>query len=97
VLLARSARADEASLLEVWETPEAKSNVEVYACGPAVCGRIISLKEPLDDKGNEKRERHNKDEAMRSPPIVGTELLTGFVADGSGEWSDGHIYNPEYG
>ncbi|MDA1261106.1 MAG: DUF2147 domain-containing protein [Planctomycetota bacterium] len=89
--------ADEASLLGVWETPEAKSNVEVYECGLALCGRLISLKEPLDDEGNEKLDRRNKDETMHARPIVGIELLTGFVADGPGTWSGGHIYNPEDG
>jgi len=34
---------------------------------------------------------------MRSRPIVGIELLTGFVADGPGKWSGGHIYHPEDG
>lgn len=97
LVLVVAPRADEASLLGVWETPEAKSNVEVYECGPALCGRLISLKEPLDDEGNEKRDRRNKDETMHSRPIVGIELLTGFVADGPGKWSGGHIYNPEDG
>ena len=89
--------AEEANLIGVWETPEAKSNVEVYECGAALCGRLISLKEPIDEDGNEKLDRRNKDETMRSRPVVGIELLTGFVADGPGKWSDGRIYNPEDG
>ena len=97
LVVAGAPEADETSLIGLWETPEAKSNVEVYACGAELCGRIVSLKEPLDDEDNEKRDLNNENDALRSRTIVGIEILTGFVADGPGKWSGGRIYNPEDG
>ena len=96
LLLAVPAAA-ESNLIGVWETEDAKSNVEIYPCDDAFCGRIISLKEPLDEEGNEKRDRRNEDESLHGRLIVGIELLTGFEPDGEGVWSGGRIYNPEDG
>ena len=97
LLLAVPAGAAELKLVGVWETEEAKSNVEIYPCGDAFCGRIISLTEPLDEEGNKKTDRNNEDESLRDRLIVGLELLTGFVLEEEGVWSGGRIYNPEDG
>ena len=87
----------EPGALGVWATDEEKSHIEIYECGDQLCGRIIWLKEPLNEDGTEKLDINNEDPAMRERPIVGLELMTGFVARGERKWGDGRIYDPENG
>ena len=86
-----------AGALGVWATDEEKSHIEIYECGDQLCGRIIWLKEPLNEDGAEKLDINNEDPAMRERPIVGLELMTGFVERGERKWGDGRIYDPENG
>ncbi|HUN52804.1 MAG TPA: DUF2147 domain-containing protein [Candidatus Sulfotelmatobacter sp.] len=96
---APAAAADGLSPLGVWATEGEKSHVKIEACGDKLCGSVIWLKEPLDDKGREKTDQHNSDEALRARKIVGLAILSGFVPekDEPGVWEDGKIYNPEDG
>lgn len=82
----------------VWLTKDNKSKVEIADCGGKLCGTIIWLAEPLDEEGNEKTDKNNPDASLRARPIVGLELLNGFVpGDEENHWVDGTIYNPEDG
>ena len=96
MLLAGPAVADSGAL-GVWATEEEKSHVEIYACGEQLCGRIVWLREPLNEAGTEKLDIFNEDESLRERPILGLEILTAFVAAGEGRWKKGRIYNPEDG
>ena len=99
MLAAGPASAGHGTALGVWFTEGQKSKVEIYDCDGKLCGRIIWLKEPLDDKGKEKLDIHNPDQAQRGRKIVGLDLLHGFVASpyDEHEWEDGEIYDPENG
>lgn len=93
---------EEADILGVWTTANAKSVVEISQCDAGLCGRIISLKEevyPADDKmaGQKKVDRNNPDESKQSNPIVGLQILKGFTFDGDDVWEDGEIYDPNNG
>jgi uncharacterized protein (DUF2147 family) len=59
-------------------------------------GKIIWLKEPLKD-GKPKTDEKNKDEKLRSRPIIGMAILSGFVPDGENKYTDGKIYDPKNG
>ena len=87
----------EPGALGVWATEEEKSHIEIYACGEKLCGRIVWLKEPLNDEGTEKLDINNEDPALRESPIVGLEIMTGFVERGERKWGKGRIYDPENG
>ena len=89
--------AAEPGALGVWATEEEKSHVEIYACGEQLCGRIVRLKEPLNEEGTEKLDINNEDSALNDRPIVGLEIMTGFVASGERKWKKGRIYDPENG
>ena len=85
-------------VLGVWTPEERDSEIEIAICdGGKICGRIISLSEPLNEEGTEKLDINNKDASLRSRPIIGLELLTGFAADGETKWKGGRIYNPRDG
>ena len=72
-LLALPAMASPASGL--WRTPRGGS-VEIYDCGAALCAKIAS-DEP-GASGSARLDLHNKTEALRSRPIAGLEIMTGF-------------------
>jgi uncharacterized protein (DUF2147 family) len=93
------AAAQAPSPLGRWLTDGGKSHVEIYACAPHLCGRIVWLREPANPDGKPKVDRHNPDAAKRNQPIVGLVMLWGFKpADGErGVWDNGRIYNPEDG
>ena len=92
-MVASSALA--ADILGLWETGE--SHVEIYACGERLCGRIAALDEPLDEDGKEKLDKNNPDPALQSRPILGMDLIAGFVRAGKKKWEDGTIYDPRDG
>lgn len=85
-------------VLGVWTPEERDSEIEIAICdGGKICGRIISLTEPLNEEGTAKLDINNKDASLWSRPIIGLELLTGFAADGQTKWKGGRIYNPRDG
>lgn len=82
----------------VWLTPGGNSHVEIAPCGDKLCGRIVWLKKPKNEKGQPLRDARNADEALRSRPILGLPLLTGFPQEPTdGVWDDGKIYSPKTG
>ncbi len=52
--------------------------------------KLVNGKSPLDDK--------NPDSALRTRPVIGLQILSGFVYNGSKkEWAGGRIYDPKTG
>lgn len=81
-----------------WETENGRSHIEIGPCGPKFCGKIVWLKQPLDDAGNPKLDGNNPDESLRTRPMLGLPLMTDFSpADESNVWEGGQIYNPNNG
>ena len=98
LLAAPAAWAQDNSPLGQWITDGGLSRVEVYACGAELCGRIVWLKEPNEEDGTPKVDDENENEALRGRPLMGLDLIAGFVPDGRpGRWLNGNIYNPEDG
>ena len=93
LLAATSALAEE--ILGLWDAGE--SHVEIYACGDLLCGRIAELDEPLDEDGKEKLDKNNSEPALQSRPLLGMDLIAGFVRAGKKKWEDGTIYDPRDG
>lgn len=77
-----------------WYTEERDSIVQIGACGPVVCGKVAKvLKAPPG--GGKALDTNNPDSALRSRPIEGITLLSGFRESGN-EW-EGQIYDPRAG
>ena len=93
VLAAPSVLAED--ILGLWDAGE--SHVEIYACGDRLCGRIAVLDEPLDEDGKEKLDKNNPEPALQSRPLLGMDLIAGFVRAGKKKWEDGTIYDPRDG
>lgn len=75
-----------------WMTDGKDGIIEIGPCGPKVCGRLA--KTFLPPKGPPV-DRNNPDPALRSRPLIGLPILTGFVADGE-VWR-GTAYDPKVG
>ena len=93
------ARADAPSPVGRWLVQDRRAVIEVFACGPKFCGRIVWQEQPLDPDGTVSLDRHNPDPALRSHPLCDLQMMAGFTATAGspGEWQDGSIYDPESG
>lgn len=95
-LTAGVAHAAPAPVTGRWLTTEGKALVEITPCGgggAALCGRIARVLKPRP--GGPAVDSNNPDKALRTRPIQGLQILSGFTADGD-KWK-GRIYDPESG
>lgn len=77
-----------------WYTAEKDSIVHIGQCGPVICGKVAKvLKTPPG--GGPAVDSNNPDPSLRSRPIQGITILSGFK-DAGGEW-EGQIYDPRAG
>jgi uncharacterized protein (DUF2147 family) len=90
-------------ILGIWKTEMGESKVEIFMCGEKICGKIIWLKNPTytdsrDGKvGTPVIDRENPDPALQSRPVLGLQILEGFIADGDNTWGKGTCYDPKSG
>jgi uncharacterized protein (DUF2147 family) len=81
------------SVQGLWLTDDHKGLVRIGPCGGALCGTIAKV---ADTSGSApKTDIHNPDAGLRSRPILGLPVLSGFVAAGS-YWK-GRAYDPKSG
>ena len=76
-----------------WVTDDGKAIVTIAPCGSAMCGRITKILAPTPD--GPPVDANNPDKSLRTRPILGLAVLSGFAPDGD-EWK-GRIYSPEEG
>ncbi|MDC0074260.1 DUF2147 domain-containing protein [Alphaproteobacteria bacterium] len=92
-----NASAD-SKILGEWIPEEKDAVYEFYACGQAICAKVIELKEPNDpETGKPKVDLLNEDETLRSRPILGMQFLDGLKKKSKTKWGDGTIYNARDG
>lgn len=77
-----------------WFTVERDSIIEIGQCGNSVCGKVVRILKPTAD-GKPAIDQYNPNPAMRSRPILGINILSGFT-DGGTLWN-GQIYDPRKG
>jgi uncharacterized protein (DUF2147 family) len=82
--------------LGMWLTDGAKGRVRISRCGDALCGDLAWLREPMDETGQPKKDKHNADATKRGRPLVGVPILLSMKRDGDRRWT-GSIYNAEDG
>jgi len=97
VLHAGGARAASDPVFGFWLIETRRSIIEIVPCGDSACGKIVWLKEPLDDDGQPKTDHRNGDDDSRGRPLCGIEMISGFSSDDPGSWADGSIYSPNEG
>lgn len=80
-----------------WYTEGKESVVKVFKFKGKYFGRIIWLKNELDENGKEKIDKLNPDESKRTRKIKGLLILKDLEYKGDGEYDDGEIYDPKSG
>jgi uncharacterized protein (DUF2147 family)/fucose 4-O-acetylase-like acetyltransferase len=82
-----------------WYADGGAAQVELRPCGAALCGEVVWLRSPFDERGCLLRDRWNPDPALRERSVVGLEIVRDLVpaAGRSGAWSGGTIYDPGSG
>lgn len=86
-------------ILGTWLNEKKDSKIEIYKAGNKYFGKIIWLKNNVNDDGTSpKLDKKNEDKAEQKKPIVGKVILTDLSWDADDkEWSDGEIYDPRGG
>ena len=78
-----------------WKTETHNAIVEISRCGASICGRILTSDALRANPAM--KDTKNAAPALRSRPIQGMQMLSGFKADKDGVWSSGQVYNAEDG
>ena len=97
VLAASAGAAPAGDIATTWLTHDGQGVVEIAPCGGKLCGRIVWLKTPTDDKGAALTDQNNPSQKLRKRPICGLAVLSGLEPDRSGGWDGGKIYDPQEG
>ncbi|MEH3036486.1 MAG: DUF2147 domain-containing protein [Sphingomonas adhaesiva] len=74
-------------------TADGSGVIQVGPCGATVCGRLVTILKATP--GAPKTDVNNSDPALRSRPVLGMPILSGFVDKGK-DWR-GQIYDPRNG
>jgi len=83
--------------LGVWAEEDGEAWIEIAPCQDKLCGRIVWLKEPLDDTGRPHTDKHNPDPALKSRPILGLMIMAGLKPVPGKAYLEGQVYNSENG
>lgn len=82
-----------------WLVEDGRAKIHIEKCGADhknLCGNVVWLKDPLDEKGQPKKDLKNPDPAKRSRPALGMQLINNLTPDDDDVYV-GQIYNAENG
>ena len=78
-----------------WKTETHNAIVEITRCGESICGKILTS--DMIRSNPALKDAKNANEKLRSRPLQGLLMLSGFKSEAGGVWSDGQVYNAEDG
>jgi uncharacterized protein (DUF2147 family) len=80
-----------------WLTQAGDARVQVNRCGGGICGRIVWLRDPIDNKtGQPQVDDKNANPALAQRPIIGLSIFSSMQQVSTNKWS-GRIYNADDG
>ncbi|MBB5708414.1 DUF2147 domain-containing protein [Sphingopyxis panaciterrulae] len=91
---AATASQGSGAITGTWATGSQGGRVEIYRCGPSLCGKIVDAA-PLRANPDQ-RDVNNPDRKLRERRLKGLIVLKGF-GGGPREWKGGPVYDPETG
>ncbi|GJD75929.1 hypothetical protein CFIICLFH_4176 [Methylobacterium goesingense] len=95
--LALAAAPNDAS--GTWLTEDGRARIRTEKCGPQntnLCGYVVWLKVPLNDKGQPRVDFKNPDPKKQARPSLGLQLIMGLKPQPDGHYG-GKIYNADEG
>lgn len=81
----------------VWIDETGKGAVKIEVCGERLCGRIVWLKDLVNDQGEVLTDKNNPDPAQRTRTICGLPVLGQLQAMPEGGFDGGWVYDPKVG
>jgi uncharacterized protein (DUF2147 family) len=88
---------DADKLLGTWLVGSGKAHIKITKYGDKYQGKIAWLKEPKNEKGENKVDKNNPDASKRNTPLLGLTNMIGFKYTGNNQWQNGTIYDAESG
>jgi uncharacterized protein (DUF2147 family) len=85
------------AILGSWLNPSGEDHILIYKKGNKYFGKLDWIKFPNDESGKPKTDKNNPDDALKTRPELGLELLKDFTFDGEDVYEDGTIYDPKNG
>jgi uncharacterized protein (DUF2147 family) len=83
-------------ILGKWLTAAGDAHVQIYPNGNKFSGKLVWLKDPLDDNGKPRLDKENPKNELTKRPILGMIFLYDFIFK-DGIWEGGTIYDPKTG
>ncbi|MEE4239014.1 MAG: DUF2147 domain-containing protein [Anderseniella sp.] len=83
--------------LGVWADEDGEAWIEIAPCQDKLCGRIVWLKEPLDETGQPHTDKSNPDPALQPRPILGLTIMAGLQPNAEQTYLEGQVYNSRNG
>ena len=80
-----------------WLSQTGKAKIEVFESGNKYYGKIVWLKDPLNEEGTPKLDKNNPNPEKQKLKLIGLLLLRSMEFDGHDTWHNGTIYDPENG
>jgi len=85
-------------IIGIWYNEEKTSKVQIYQEGQKFFAKIVWLKEPIDpETGKPKTDKLNPDPKLKNAPRMGLIVVKDMIFNGSDEWKEGTIYDPNNG
>lgn len=91
-LLTPAAFAQEGGVFGNWSDPTG-SVIQIYHCGADACARLIAI----SSKAPTRLDANNPNRALRSRPLCGLQIGSGFHLSGPGQAQGGWLYDPQSG
>ncbi len=90
--------AAELSPLGIWLVGDKDAKVEVYQHGDKLEGKLVWLKEPNSESGQQKLDSKNPEKSLQARSIMGLVFLNGFKKESAeNKWSGGLVYDAKSG
>ncbi len=84
------------AVMGIWESEHGSGRIQIYKSGDTYEGKLVWLKEENDSSGKPLVDINNPSESLRTRPVKGLEVLSGFRYN-DGEWDGGTVYDPKSG
>lgn len=85
-------------LLGRWQSAHGSGQIQFFKNPDnTFYGKLVWLKKPTDEKGQQLKDIHNPNEALRSRPILGINIFKDLEYKGNLAWGGGTVYDPKSG
>jgi len=85
------------AVLGLWESEHGNARIQIFKSNGNYNGKIVWLKNELDESGKNKTDKNNPSESLKTQPIIGLEALGDFTYNEEGVWGGGTVYDPRSG